>query len=112
MDQEAAIEYIRSLTEAQLASFFETALNHLTDGNLANGLTVFRLAQCFTYQNSNGQCTEPPVIQIVAPPISLAEYSEKRDLDQLGTCSHCQITVCCAAKLAECPICKAEIFCT
>lgn len=112
MSRDAAINYLRSLPEAQLASFVEEAFEHLADGNLSEGLSVFRLARCFTYQDSRGEWSWPPVVCLVAPPKILAECSEHRYLDQSGTCPRCETEVCCAAKVATCPLCKAEVLCT
>ena len=58
MARQATLDYIKSLGHAELAEFFDEALQHLQEGSLPDGLTVFRLATTSTAGSGLGpsQC--------------------------------------------------------
>ena len=112
MDHLAAVNFLKSLTLTELALLVAEAAEHRTAGELTAGRTVYRLAECFAYRSVGDACPETAHLSLVAYPAVLADYADHDGAEQSGTCSTCGVEVCCAAKVAVCPVCGGEASCT
>ncbi|MNR21672.1 hypothetical protein D3C85_1385860 [compost metagenome] len=112
MDRAAALNFLKSLTRTELALLVAEAAEHWTTGDLTEGRTVYRLAECFAYRGIGEQRPESAHLALVAYPTALENYAGYDGVEQDGSCSSCGVEVCCAAKVAVCPVCGGEAFCT
>lgn len=112
MTREAAAEYIRSLSATELASFIKESLQHLTEGERADGRTTYLLASCFHWTDSSGRYSESPVVYLTAPAAEPQAYLGHKGFDQSGGCRMCSAEICCPSKLAICPVCGSTVECT
>ncbi|WP_431122105.1 hypothetical protein [Variovorax paradoxus] len=112
MDRVAALNFLKSLTRTELALLVAEAAEHWTTGDLTEGRTVYRLAECFAYRGIGEQRSESARLALIAYPIALEDFAGDDGVEQGGSCSNCGVEVYCVSKVAVCPICGGEALCT
>lgn len=112
MDRSAALDFLKSLTRTELALLVAEAAERWTSGELTEGRTVYRLAECSAYRGIGEKRPESAHLALVAYPAALEECAGHDGVEQDGSCLSCGVEVCCAAKVAVCPICGGEALCT
>lgn len=112
MDRAAALNFLNSLTRTELALLVAEAAEKWTVGDLAEGRSVFRLAECFAFRGAGEQRPESAYLALIAYPTTPEDYAGHDGVEQDGSCSRCGVEVCCAAKVAICPVCGGEALCT
>ncbi len=117
--REQAIEYIQSLSEADLVEFCAEALKpfKLVDSSPTHKFVkVTCLAQCTTttsWIDNSIQSDGPPDIDILAtihPSVSSTNWGDL--LSEFGHCPGCGLQILSVAKTALCPMCESKVYCT